>query len=118
ARLVRIRALRALGRGADADDALAAMRDWARQDGAPTARLHASLAAAERLADDPATAGDARAAFEEALDAAEAERIPTDLVRVGRSYVPWLTRQRDFARASVVVEGLAAWTDRDYDAAL
>lgn len=115
-RWVRIRALTALGRPADADAALAAMQAWARQDGAPAARVHASLAAAERLAEGPAAA--ARAAFEAALDQAEAERVPLDLMRVGRSYATWLMQQRDYPRASVVAEGLAAWTDRDYEAAL
>ncbi|WP_300621040.1 transcriptional regulator [Dokdonella sp.] len=116
ARLVRLRALRTLGRTAEADDALDAMQAWARQDGSPTARLHASLAVAEGAAE--VSAPMARTAFEEALDVAERERVPVDLVRVGRSYVAWLMRQRDFARASVVVEGIAAWTDRDYDAAV
>ncbi|MBO9663903.1 hypothetical protein, partial [Dokdonella sp.] len=117
-RLVRIRALRILGRPKDADDALAAMRTWAQRDGTPTARLHVSLALAERSADDDAATAATRVAFEQALDQAEGERIPADLMQVSRSYVGWLTRQRDFPRASVVVEGITAWRDRDYDAAL
>jgi DNA-binding winged helix-turn-helix (wHTH) protein/tetratricopeptide (TPR) repeat protein len=115
-RWLRIRALAALGRGADADDALAQMQDWARRDGAPAARVYAALAAAERRAGGPAVA--ARAAFEAALEEAERERVPIDLMRVGRSYVDWLMQQRDYPRASVVAEGLAGWTGRDYDAAL
>ena len=115
-RWLRIRALAAQGRRGEADGALAQLQAWAHRDGAPAARVYAALAAAECRAEGAAAT--ARAAFEAALEEAERERVPIDRMRVGRSYAEWLMRQHDYPRASVVAEGLAAWTARDYDAAL
>lgn len=84
--------------------------------GNPAARLYATLVEAESAsASDPVRA---RAAFERALAAADAGRVPLDLLEVAKDYAPWLLRHHDTVEASAVIERIAAWTRQDYEAAL
>lgn len=90
---------------------------WAQADGGTAARVLVGLAGAE-LAAAQGEVPAARAAFEGALEWAEEGHAPPDLLAASAAYVHWLLGMGDLARASVVAEGLATWTERDYDAAV
>jgi len=111
--LTRVRAELGRGRIDAAVRAAAAARGWADRNGTPEARLYAALAEAESTA--PA---DAKPAFERALAAAEAKRVPADLLRVAEAYSAHLVRMKDLAAASRVAGRVAGWAAQDYDAAL
>jgi len=115
--LILIRAELARHDVAAADENLARARAWADSETLPNALPRITLARAERAV----YAGDAAAArglFDEALAQAERGDVPIDRVAVSAEYIHWLLEQRDFARASVVAEGIASWAGHDFTAAL
>jgi DNA-binding winged helix-turn-helix (wHTH) protein len=116
--LTLVRAQLARGDIASADRSLADAQAWAERDGSATAVLHVGLAHAERAAQAGEPESDVRSEFERILADAERERVPTDLLTVSQAYFAWLIPNLDTRRASTVLEGLAAWADRDYEASL
>jgi DNA-binding winged helix-turn-helix (wHTH) protein/tetratricopeptide (TPR) repeat protein len=114
--LTLVRAQLALENDAGAADSIAAAARWAAQDGSTTARLHVALARAELAA--AKNESGAERAFEDALAVAEQARVPIDVLEVSQAYVIWLLRQGNLTRASAVAEGVAAWSERDFDASL
>jgi DNA-binding winged helix-turn-helix (wHTH) protein/tetratricopeptide (TPR) repeat protein len=90
---------------------------WAERLAVPPVPLYATLAKAEHAA---ATGADAAAleAFTQAWSAAQARRVPFDLLQAARSYLGYLISKGDLVTASVVAGRVAAWADRDYDAAI
>ena len=73
---------------------------------------HAEFAAATG---EPAAAA---ADYEKALQAADAARVPADLLAVTASYAPWLVAAGDGGRATAVAGRTAAFAERHYDAAV
>lgn len=118
--LVLFRARLRDGDGAGAATA-STIREWAA--GRPTRgpKVVAALVEAE-LAAARGEGPVARAAFERALALAGDGHAPVRVLRVAQSYVPWLLddgrSEADCARALVVVDRLAPYVDRHYDAAL
>jgi DNA-binding winged helix-turn-helix (wHTH) protein/tetratricopeptide (TPR) repeat protein len=111
---IHVSALLADGQSAAATSSLSGLSRFAAHDGGAPARLYADLAGAE-MASEPAAK---IKAYELALADADALRIPIDLREVVQSYVGWLVRSGDLARAGAVAERIAAWVASDYESAL
>jgi hypothetical protein len=80
-------------------------------------RVYRSLAAAARaLAHGDTLAADA--AFAAALDAADASRIPADLLAAAQPYADYLLGSGDLERAAIVIGRVAPWSSKSYEAAL
>jgi len=115
--LILVRAQLARGDAAAADASLARASTWAEGETLPNALPRITLARAERAAWGGDVAS-ARTLFDEALAQAERGDVPLDRVDISAAYIPWLLGQRDFARASIVAEGIASWAGQDFTAAL
>lgn len=113
-RLIRVQALMASGRAVPARAEAVAIAEWAGERRTPVAQIYADLAQAVTAVDDET----ATAAFERALDQAEAGRVPDDLLRVSEFYADYLIRGGRLGRAGEVAARAADWADRDYTAAL
>jgi DNA-binding winged helix-turn-helix (wHTH) protein/tetratricopeptide (TPR) repeat protein len=115
--LTLVRAQLAAGARDRAAASVKSLAAWGKTGGGPDASLYAALAAAELAAD---TGDDTAAtkAFETALGAADAMRVPLDVLQVCAAYGSYLVRKGQASRAAPVAERLSAWVDRDYDAAL
>ena len=115
--LLRVRARLAADGPTAAAEALAALSAFAERNGSATARFHATLARAEvaAAAGDDATAG---RLYPQALDEADATRIPLDLREAARAYASWLVRRNDLAQAGAVAERVSIWAARDYESAV
>jgi DNA-binding winged helix-turn-helix (wHTH) protein/tetratricopeptide (TPR) repeat protein len=115
--LILLRAQLAAGAREAAAATVVAVDDWTARDDMPVGRIYADLVHAEQAggAGQPELA---RAAFERALVAAEAGRVPEDLLQVSAAYAVWLLDERDLPRAGVVAGRVAGAADRDYRAAL
>lgn len=115
--LTRVRAQLASADTAGAAVTATALAAWADSSALPVARLHAALADAAR-----ATAANehdvARRAFEIALAQADATRVPADLLGVCVPYADWLIARDERVSAGAVAARVAAWADRDFDAAV
>lgn len=110
--LTLIRAGRRAGVDVAAD--LAALRDWAGGQANPVVDLYAALA--EGVAEAEAVAADT--AFERAIAAAEAGRVPLDLLEASAVYGQALIERGEPARAGEIVARTAPWARRHYEAAL
>lgn len=115
--LLLVRAYLAAGHPTAAADALAALNAFAERNGSATVRFHATLARAEAAAAGGDDAG-AAATYSQALNEADATRIPLDLREAARAYAGWLVRRNDLAQAGAVVERVSIWAARDYDCAV
>lgn len=109
----------ALQRQPDAAASAARARAWAQEDGSAVANVYVLLAEAEAAAaaspPDQAATG---AAFDAALRAAEAGRVPADLLTVIQAYAGWLLRVGEPARAGAIAARGAAWAETVFEAAL
>ncbi len=81
------------------------------------ARVHLALLRAAQ-ARSVGNAEDAEAAFRDALAAADASRLPADLLLAARAYGAVLLEAGDTTRASALIGRVAPWATRDFDAAL
>lgn len=113
---VEIRALRALGRDADAQAAVARFAESANAASTQPGILYATLAAAEQAWPDARDAATRK--YETALAAALAIGVPVDIAAVVVSWGERLIATGDLARASEVVGRSARWADHDYDCAV
>lgn len=116
AALVAVRALRALGRDADAQAAIARFAEAADTTGTQPGKLYAALAAAEQSWPDARET--ATHAYERALSAALAIGVPVDVAAVAVSWGERLIAAGDLVRASEVAGRIARWADHDYDCAI
>lgn len=91
-------------------------RAWAAASPVPVAQLFAHLIEAEAHA--PTDRAAATAAFDAALRAAEAGRVPEDLLTVASAYAGWLIETDQAGRAAVVAAPSAAWAESVFEAAL
>jgi DNA-binding winged helix-turn-helix (wHTH) protein/tetratricopeptide (TPR) repeat protein len=115
--LVLLRGELAQGHVAGSAATVASTASWAERIAVPPVPLYATLAKAEHAAATGADAA-ALAAFTQAWSAAEARRVPFDLLQAARSYLDYLIRKGDLVTASVIAGRVSAWADRDYDAAI
>ena len=102
---------------AAASRTLAAARAWGSRHAGDDVRMHMELATAAHAV---ASADDARAdsAFESALAAADASRIPANLLVAALAAAPRLIEAGRLDRAAIVIGRVAPWSPRHYDAAL
>lgn len=115
--LLRVRALRALERTADAQALLPQLLAWAQQTRDPSAPLYAGLAAAELdWSHDRRDA--ARARYAVLLNQADRNRIAIDLALVVQSYAGALLESGDNQAAAPVIARVARWADADFGCAL
>ncbi|HEY6544318.1 MAG TPA: winged helix-turn-helix domain-containing protein [Dokdonella sp.] len=115
--LLALRARLALGDADGAARTLAAARAWGERHADDDVRMQVELAiAAQALAD--ADADEADRAFEAALAAADASRIPANLLAAAVAASPRLVETGRLDRAAIVVGRGAPWSSRHYDAAL
>lgn len=114
--LLRQRALLALDRGREAEDALEAFGAKRRFDGAPEP-VALSVARAELAA---ATGEHERADawFQAAMETAENQAVPQELALAGTAYGQYLIAQDRLAEAATLAGRIAPWSDRDYHSAL
>jgi tetratricopeptide (TPR) repeat protein len=115
--LLSARAQRALGHDDAASATALESARWAEKNAAPEVRVSTTLTAAEHALAQHDRAG-ADTAFGVALAAADASRVPADLLAVVQSYSNLLFASGDVARASAVVGRVAPWSARNYEAAL
>lgn len=120
--LVLVRAHLAIGRLEAASEASVALTAWAKGSHSPSAKIYAALARAELAAAHGHTDA-AEIAFEEALALADASQVPSHVLQVVESYVPWLLTVGPHGapnpeRVIVVAERVSGYVDRDYAAAL
>jgi DNA-binding winged helix-turn-helix (wHTH) protein/tetratricopeptide (TPR) repeat protein len=85
--------------------------------GEPTIRVYALLARGEAAAEKGDLAA-ARRHFGQALDQAEATRVPFDVVQVAERYARFLLRVRAYDEAAKIADRLAGWADHEYTASL
>jgi DNA-binding winged helix-turn-helix (wHTH) protein/tetratricopeptide (TPR) repeat protein len=114
---VLVQARLALGETDAAQASLAGFEAWAARKADATVDASLWLTRAE-VAAARGEIEQAGAAYAQALTAAEASRIPAELLQVASSYAPWLISQGDPARATAVAGRGAAWAQNDYGAAL
>jgi len=116
-RLTRVRALRAAGQDARAQQAVQRFTALAERSGEPDMHIHALLAAAEQ---DWAAGRRETAApiYEAALREANRSGSPADVAEVVVSYGGALLDAGDHARAAAVVGQVARWAAQDFDCAL
>ena len=115
--LLALRARLALGDAPGAALTLAAARAWGERHADDDVRMQVELAiAAQALADADAAAADR--AFEAALAAADASRIPANLLVAAVAASPRLIETGRLDRAAIVIGRVAPWSSRHYDAAL
>lgn len=120
ARLILVRAELKRGRLDAADEAVASLEGWAKRSPFAAPKIYAALARAE-LAAARSRSAPARAAFERALEIADAHRTPKRVLEVASTYVAWLLSEgktSDLERAEVVADRIARYAERDYSAAL
>jgi hypothetical protein len=79
--------------------------------------MHVELAVAAQAAAN-ADAAAADSAFEAALAAADASRIPANLLVAASAAAPRLIEAGRLDRAAIVIGRVAPWSTRHYDAAL
>lgn len=111
------RALQRAGRSGEAADLAREAAAWNGAHDHGGARIRLALieaGAADARGDGTA----AQAAYDRALDEADAWRVPADLLQVARAYTDHLIARGDLARASVVAGRIAAWAGSDFEAAL
>jgi hypothetical protein len=115
--LLSIRAQLALGNREASARALTAAREWGARHTGDDVRMHVELAiAAQAVANADPVAADA--AFEAALAAADASRIPANLLVAAVAAAPRLIQSGRLDRAAIVIGRVAPWAMRTYDAAL
>jgi DNA-binding winged helix-turn-helix (wHTH) protein len=116
-RLTRVRALRAAGQDARAQQAVQRFTALAEHSGEPDMHIHALLAAAEQ---DWAAGRRETAApiYEAALREANRNGSPADVAEVVVSYGGALIGAGDHVRAAAVVGQVARWAAQDFDCAL
>lgn len=115
--LTLLRAQLTVGASEAAKATVVAVDEWVARDDMPVRQIYADLVHAEQAggAGQPELA---RVAFERALVAAEAGRVPEDLLQASSAYAIWLLEQKDLSRAAVVAGRVAGAANRDYRAAL
>ncbi|WP_313920059.1 transcriptional regulator [Tahibacter sp.] len=115
--LLRLRALRALERTADAQALRAPLLAWAQQTRDPAASLYAGLAAAELDWSQNRREG-ARERYAVLLNKADRAGIAIDLAVVAQSYAGALLEAGDNQSAAPVIARVARWADADFGCAL
>jgi len=115
--LLRLRALRALERTADAQALLPPLQTWAEQTRDPAASLYAGLAAAE-LDWSQNRRDAARERYAGLLNQADRAGIAIDLALVVQSYAGALLDAGDNQAAAPVIARVARWADADFGCAL
>ena len=115
--LLSLRAQQALNRMDAAAETAAAARRLGDRDDAADVRVYAMLAAAEQALAGRDVAA-AEAAFAEASAAADASRVPANVLAVTQAQAAHLLGSGDLSRASIVVGRIARWSARSYEAAL
>jgi DNA-binding winged helix-turn-helix (wHTH) protein/tetratricopeptide (TPR) repeat protein len=112
-----LRAQLALGRSDTVTATAAAARSWGEQHAEADVLVYTSLVAAEyALAQDDVVR--AEAAFAESIAAADASRMPVNLLVAAQAYAGQLLDVGDLEKASVVIGRVAPWSTKSYDAAL
>lgn len=101
----------------DAQRAQRTLADWAAHDDLPVARIYAALAAAP-IAARRGDAAEATRQLDTALAAAEAERVPYDIVRVVMASIDDAISARDSSRIAALVQRVSPWSAQSYDAAI
>ena len=115
--LVQLRAQLALGQREAAAATVAAAREWTPPDRlSTTAAIYSAVLTAEAQAAG-IERGDARASYEHAMDLADANQTPLDLLQVCNSYAEYLISAGDLAQAAQVVGRVSEWSARDFDVA-
>lgn len=94
-----------------------AMVEWAARDDLPVARIYAALAAAP-IATQRGDAAEATRQLDAALTAAEAERVPYDIVRVVTVGIDDAIGAGDSSRIAALVQRASPWSAQCYDAAI
>lgn len=94
-----------------------AVKDWAAQSQLPLIQMYASLAEAE-IAVAAGSNEAAAAAYGRALELADRNRVPFDLLQVAQSYAGWLIWTGNLPQAGSVIGRVAGWAEQDYGAAL
>ncbi|ANB16221.1 Putative transcriptional regulatory protein, HTH DNA binding domain [Dokdonella koreensis DS-123] len=112
-----VRALTGLGRDAEAASETQRFSEWARTSGVTIARLHATLAEAER-ADREGRREMARQSEETALREALQTGVPAYIAEVADSYAPRLLAWRELDRAVTVIGSVSRYAANDYRCAL
>ena len=115
--LTLVRAQLAMGQDQQAAAATAAAVQWGAQSSDADIRVHISLVIAEEAwaRRDRARA---ESAFADAIAAADASRLPADLLVAAQAYAGHLLDVGDADRASVLIGRVATWAPKNYDAAL
>jgi len=115
--LLSLRARLDLGDSTAATPIVEAAREWGVRHAGDDVRMHVELAlAAQAVATADAVAADR--AFEAALAAADASRIPANLLVAASAAAPRLIEAGRLDRAAIVIGRVAPWSTRHYDAAL
>jgi DNA-binding winged helix-turn-helix (wHTH) protein/tetratricopeptide (TPR) repeat protein len=112
--VLRIDALLAGGRAAEAGKVAEELAAFAAKAGSAAGRLYADLARA-RTSDDADAAG---TWYARALAEADALRIPLDLREVAIAYATWLIARGEHGRAGALAERVAGFAARDFGSAL
>lgn len=112
--VLRIDALLAGGRLAEAGKVAEELSAFAAKAGSASGRLYADLARA-RTTDDADAAG---TWYARALAEADALRIPLDLREVAIAYATWLIARGEHGRAGALAERVAGFAARDFGSAL
>jgi hypothetical protein len=107
----------ALGEPGPASEVAAAAAAFDRPDLPADARVHLALLRA-REARRTGDGDGAEVAYRDAVAAADASRLPADLLLVAQAYGGALLEAGDTARASALIGRVAPWAARDFDAAL
>jgi DNA-binding winged helix-turn-helix (wHTH) protein/tetratricopeptide (TPR) repeat protein len=115
--LVLLRAQLALGQRDAAAATLASARTWKPPDRlSETAAIYGAVLVAEAQAAG-IEQGEARATYEHALELADANQTPLDLLQVCHSYADYLIASGDLAYAAQVVGRVGEWSTRDFEVA-
>lgn len=115
--LVQLRAQLALGQREAAAATVARARAWTPPDRlSATAAVYGAVLTAEAQAAG-IEHGDARATYAHAMDLADANQTPLDLLQVCGSYADYLIAIGDLTQAAQVVGRVSEWSTRDFDVA-
>lgn len=114
--LLRVRLALASDDG-DGDHLLAAFARWTGDDSGPVGALYLAIAQAER-ARSRAQPESARQHYEQAMQGANAGRIPRDLLMAASAYADFLLDAGQLPAAQLVAERVSGWANQHYDAAL
>jgi DNA-binding winged helix-turn-helix (wHTH) protein/tetratricopeptide (TPR) repeat protein len=115
--LIAIRALKALGRDADAADERRFVSSWTAAPANRGIALYGKLVEAEQASEE-GRHETAEGLYEESLRMATEEDVPSDIAEVARSYGGYLLARRNLDRAGVVIGKVAGFAEYDYDCAV